>query len=151
YLTLARAADTLSGGELQRVRLATQIGSGLVGVCYILDEPTTGLHPRDTGRLLASLGDLRDRGNSVLVVEHDEATVRAADWLIGVGPGAGPDGGRVVAAGPPDSLVDSGESLTARYLAVGVGGWELRDGGRLARSPGWISVRGAREHNLRGI
>ena len=104
YLTLARGADTLSGGELQRVRLATQIGSGLVGVCYVLDEPTAGLHPRDTDRLLASLPSLRDQGNSVVVVEHDEATIRAADWLIDLGPGAGPDGGRVVADGPPGVL-----------------------------------------------
>ncbi len=103
YLTLGRGADTLSGGELQRVRLATQIGSGLVGVCYVLDEPTAGLHPRDTSRLLASLAGLRDRGNSVVVVEHDEATIRAADWVIDLGPGAGPDGGSVVAKGLPTS------------------------------------------------
>src|SRR5512135_94276 len=150
YLTLARGADTLSGGELQRVRLATQIGSGLVGVCYLLDEPTAGLHPRDTGRLLASLADLRDRGNSVVVVEHDEATIRAADWLIDLGPGAGPDGGRVVATGPPGALDASDESLTARYLSD-----EARavaaDSGRLARSPGAIAVVGAAERNLKGV
>ncbi|HEX8201104.1 MAG TPA: ABC-ATPase UvrA, partial [Isosphaeraceae bacterium] len=116
YLGLDRAADTLSGGELQRVRLATQIGSGLVGVCYVLDEPTAGLHPRDTRRLLESLGGLRDQGNSVLVVEHDEATIRAADWLIDLGPGAGPDGGRIVAVGPPQKLVVLGDSATARRL-----------------------------------
>ena len=138
YLTLDRAADTLSGGELQRVRLATQIGSGLVGVCYVLDEPTAGLHPRDTGRLLASLADLRDRGNSVIVVEHDEATIRAADWLIDLGPGAGPDGGLVVAQGPPDALIESGESATARYLRG-----EVAPADRLARPAGEQPRRGS--------
>ena len=150
YLTLDRAADTLSGGELQRVRLATQIGSGLVGVCYVLDEPTTGLHPRDTARLLASLADLRDRGNSVVVVEHDEATIRAADWLIDLGPGAGPDGGLVVAQGPPDALIESGESSTARYLR-GETPPPTGSPGRLAKSPGSIRIRGATEHNLKGL
>ena len=150
YLTLDRGADTLSGGELQRVRLATQIGSGLVGVCYVLDEPTAGLHPRDTSRLLASLIGLRDRGNSVVVVEHDEATIRAADWVIDLGPGAGPDGGLVVAEGPPDALVETGESATARHLrgeTPRVGG----SPGRLSKSPGSIRIRGAAEHNLRGV
>ncbi len=150
YLTLARAADTLSGGELQRVRLATQIGSGLVGVCYVLDEPTTGLHPRDTARLLESLTELRDRGNSVIVVEHDEATIRAADWLIDLGPGAGLDGGRIVAAGPPSGLVESGESATARYLR-GETPAPLGSSGRLAKSPGSIVIRGATEHNLKNV
>ncbi|WP_435011001.1 excinuclease ABC subunit UvrA [Tundrisphaera lichenicola] len=150
YLTLDRGADTLSGGELQRVRLATQIGSGLVGVCYVLDEPTTGLHPRDTGRLLASLADLRDRGNSVIVVEHDEATIRAADWLIDLGPGAGPDGGLVVAQGPPDALIESGESSTARHLR-GETPAPAGSPGRLAKSPGRITIRGAAEHNLKGV
>jgi excinuclease ABC subunit A len=150
YLTLDRAADTLSGGELQRVRLATQIGSGLVGVCYVLDEPTTGLHPRDTGRLLSSLADLRDQGNSVVVVEHDEATIRAADWLIDLGPGAGPDGGLVVAQGPPDALIESGESSTARYLR-GETRPPTGSPGRLANSPGRITIRGATEHNLKGV
>ncbi len=150
YLTLDRGADTLSGGELQRVRLATQIGSGLVGVCYVLDEPTTGLHPRDTGRLLASLADLRDAGNSVVVVEHDEATIRAADWLIDLGPGAGPDGGLVVAQGPPGTLIESGESATARHLR-GETPPPLGSPGRLANSPGAITIRGATEHNLKGV
>jgi excinuclease ABC subunit A len=150
YLTLARGADTLSGGELQRVRLATQIGSGLVGVCYILDEPTAGLHPRDTGRLLDSLRELRDQGNSVVVVEHDEATIRAADWLIDLGPGAGPDGGIVVATGPPDDLSVTGESLTARYLRH-EDRFEGPPHDRLARSPGWIVVVGASERNLKAI
>ncbi len=150
YLTLARGADSLSGGELQRVRLATQIGSGLVGVCYVLDEPTAGLHPRDTARLLASLADLRDRGNSVLVVEHDEATIRAADWLIDLGPGAGPDGGLVVAQGPPGGVIESGESATARHLRGEVPP-PSGSPDRLAKSPGSIRVRGATEHNLKGV
>ncbi len=152
YLSLSRAADSLSGGELQRVRLATQIGSGLVGVGYVLDEPTAGLHPRDTARLLESLAGLRDQGNSVLVVEHDEATIRAADWVIDLGPGAGPEGGRIVAEGPPDAMVEvsPGASATLRYLrgeeAVGAPA-----GDRLARSPGWITVVGASEHNLQSV
>jgi excinuclease ABC subunit A len=150
YLTLSRGAETLSGGEYQRVRLAGQIGSGLVGVCYILDEPTAGLHPRDTGRLLDTLGRLRDQGNTVIVVEHDEATVRAADWLLDLGPGAGPDGGRVVALGPPDALNVIGPSLTARYLSH-----ELTvaptPSDRLARSPSRVRILGAAERNLKGI
>ncbi len=152
YLSLGRAADTLSGGELQRVRLATQVGSGLVGVGYILDEPTAGLHPRDTGRLLETLADLRDRGNSVIVVEHDEATIRAADWLIDLGPGAGPDGGRIVAEGPPATAVEvaPGASLTLAYLRGEVPG-EGEGSDRLERSPGWITVEGASEHNLKGV
>jgi excinuclease ABC subunit A len=150
YLALARSADTLSGGELQRVRLATQIGAGLVGVCYILDEPTAGLHPRDTQRLLDSLTTLRDQGNSVVVVEHDETTIRAADWLIDLGPGAGPDGGRVVAWGPPESLADAGESLTARYLR-GEDRVAPRGDNRLARSPGWLTILGASERNLKHV
>ncbi|RUL81421.1 excinuclease ABC subunit UvrA, partial [Tautonia sociabilis] len=161
YLTLDRPADSLSGGELQRVRLATQIGSGLVGVAYILDEPTAGLHPRDTERLLASLVDLRDRGNSVIVVEHDEATIRSADWLVDLGPGAGPEGGRVVAEGPPAAAVEPepGASATLRYLrqgGTGTSGGQAASadptpGGRLARSPGRIVVKGASEHNLKSI
>jgi excinuclease ABC subunit A len=150
YLTLARSADSLSGGELQRVRLASQIGSGLVGVCYVLDEPTAGLHPRDTARLLESLNELRDRGNSVVVVEHDEATIRAADWLIDLGPGAGLDGGLIVAQGPPDSLVESDESATARYLR-GETPAPVGNPGRLPKSPGKIVIRGATEHNLKGV
>src|SRR5581483_11420076 len=149
YLALDRAADSLSGGELQRVRLASRIGSGLVGVGYILDEPTTGLHPRDTDRLLASLRDLRDAGNSVLVVEHDEAVIRAADWVIDLGPGAGPDGGWIVATGPPNAL-DGRESQTARYLR-GEDRSGVASGARLGRSSGWISIFGAAEHNLQSI
>ena len=150
YLTLARRSDTLSGGELQRVRLATQIGSGLVGVCYVLDEPTAGLHPRDTSRLLESLRQLRDQGNTVIVVEHDEATIRAADWVVDLGPGAGPDGGEVVATGRPDALVVTGVSPTARHLA-GKASPRPPASDRLARSPGRLLIRGARERNLRGI
>jgi excinuclease ABC subunit A len=149
YLTLDRPSDTLSGGELQRVRLATQIGSGLVGVGYVLDEPTTGLHPRDTARLLDSLRDLRDSGNSVLVVEHDEAVIRAADWVVDLGPGAGPDGGLVVAVGEPATL-SGPDSLTARYLR-GEAHVEISTADRLGRSPGWIEVMGASEHNLKGV
>ncbi|MBM4087960.1 MAG: excinuclease ABC subunit UvrA [Planctomycetes bacterium] len=117
YLTLKRPADTLSGGELQRVRLATSIGSGLVGVCYVLDEPTIGLHPRDNRRLIDALLHLRDQGNSVLVVEHDESMMREADYLIDVGPGAGEQGGRIVAQGTPRDVCCNEHSVTGRYLA----------------------------------
>jgi len=116
YLTLHRSADTLSGGELQRVRLATCIGSGLVGVCYVLDEPSIGLHPRDNRRLIDALRDLQQQGNSVLVVEHDEAMMRAADQLIDIGPGAGTDGGRIVAQGTVDEVLRNPASVTGRYL-----------------------------------
>jgi excinuclease ABC subunit A len=151
YLSLDRPADTLSGGELQRVRLAAQIGSGLVGVCYVLDEPTAGLHPRDTARLLDSLVALRDLGNSVLVVEHDEATIRAADWLIDLGPGAGPEGGRLVAEGPPESLVEAapGASPTKRYLE-GAHADEVALGNEPAADR-WIVVKGATANNLKGV
>ncbi len=116
YLTLDRAADTLSGGELQRVRLATGIGSGLVGVCYVLDEPSIGLHPRDNQRLIESLRALQAEGNTVLVVEHDEAMMRASDWLIDMGPGAGLEGGAIVAQGPPQAVAENPVSLTGGYL-----------------------------------
>jgi len=116
YLALNRAADSLSGGEAQRVRLATGIGSGLVGACYILDEPSIGLHPRDNRRLIRSLEQLRDQGNTVIVVEHDEAMIRSAQWLIDMGPGAGHRGGEVVAQGAPQRVLAAGDSLTARYL-----------------------------------
>ena len=148
YLTLDRAADSLSGGELQRVRLASQIGSGLVGVAYVLDEPTAGLHPSDTDRLLGSLRRLRDAGNSLLVVEHDEAVIRASDWVIDLGPGAGPEGGLVVAAGPPDRL-EGEDSLTAAFLRGRMPA--LPPGDRLATASGWIEVLGASEHNLKGV
>ncbi|MGC4004128.1 MAG: excinuclease ABC subunit UvrA [Pirellulales bacterium] len=117
YLGLDRSADTLSGGELQRVRLATSIGSGLVGVCYILDEPSIGLHPRDNDRLIESLRDLQEQGNTVLVVEHDEATMRAADLLIDMGPGAGSHGGRILAQGTPAAVAADDDSLTGAFLS----------------------------------
>jgi excinuclease ABC subunit A len=117
YLTLNRPADTLSGGELQRVRLATGLGSGLVGVCYVLDEPSIGLHPRDNHRLIEALRNLQARGNTVVVVEHDEAIMRKADWLIDMGPGAGSNGGRIVEQGPPDAIAADAQSLTGRYLS----------------------------------
>ena len=116
YLSLGRGSDTLSGGELQRARLAAQLGSGLMGVCTILDEPTAGLHTRDTERLIASIRHLLSQGNSLLVVEHDASMIRAADWVVDLGPGAGPDGGTVVAAGTPEALRNSKTSITARYL-----------------------------------
>lgn len=149
YLTLDRPADTLSGGEHQRVRLATQVGSGLVGVCFVVDEPTTGLHPRDTARLLETLSHLRDAGNTVVVVEHDEAMIRSAEWVIDLGPGAGPDGGRVVAEGPPTSL-QGDDSITARWLR---GELRLETSSGTRRSPGAaaIEIQGASEHNLRLI
>ena len=118
YLTLDRPAGTLSGGELQRVRLASGLGSGLVGVCYVLDEPSIGLHPRDNRRLIEALGDLQDRGNTVVVVEHDEAIMRQADWLIDIGPGAGPHGGRIVAQGTPEE-VGANPDFAHRPLSYG--------------------------------
>ena len=149
YLALDRGSDTLSGGELQRARLAAQLGSGLVGTCYILDEPTAGLHPRDTGRLIASLRRLQEMGNSVVVVEHDESLIRAADWVVDLGPGAGPDGGIIVAAATPDRLPAVAGSITGQYLGRGPAPIAKGDArGRLARSPGWIEVRGAAVHNL---
>ena len=116
YLELGRAANTLSGGEAQRIRLATQIGSGLRGVLYVLDEPSIGLHQRDNDRLIATLKHLRDLGNTVVVVEHDEDTIRSADYLIDVGPGAGVHGGNIVASGTPDEVAANPNSLTGRYL-----------------------------------
>src|SRR5690606_6177501 len=117
YLTLDRSAGTLSGGEAQRIRLATQIGSSLVGVLYILDEPSIGLHPRDNSKLLATLKGLRDLGNTVVVVGHDEETMLAADYIIDVGPGAGAHGGRIVAAGTPEEVMQVPESITGQYLS----------------------------------
>ena len=149
YLALDRGAATLSGGEGQRIRLATQIGSKLVGVLYILDEPSIGLHQRDNARLLATLRQLRDLGNTVVVVEHDRDTILAADHVIDMGPGAGVHGGRVVAAGPPAAIMADPASLTGRYLA---GAEEVPVPRRRRRGTGWtIGVRGARANNLRGI
>jgi excinuclease ABC subunit A len=149
YLTLGRSAETLSGGEAQRIRLATQIGSRLVGVLYILDEPSIGLHQRDNERLLQTLRQLRDLGNTVLVVEHDRETIGAADHIIDLGPGAGRHGGRVVAEGTYDEVLRSEQSLTAAYLR---GDREIpTPRHRRAGGNGTLMVRGAREHNLRGI
>ena len=117
YLTLKRSAATLSGGEAQRIRLATQIGSRLMGVLYVLDEPSIGLHPRDNARLLSTLEELRDQGNTVLVVEHDEETIRTADWIIDLGPGAGEHGGEVIAEGPVDAILKNKNSLTGAYMS----------------------------------
>jgi excinuclease ABC subunit A len=150
YLALERSSDSLSGGELQRARLAAQLGSGLVGVCYILDEPTAGLHAADTARLIASLRSLVRQGNSALVVEHDAEVIEAADWIVDIGPGAGPDGGSVIAAGPPERLATLPGSITGGYLSRPL---ELRSGRspRLARSPGGIALRRVALRNLRGI
>lgn len=151
YLSLDRAAETLSGGELQRVRLAAQVGSGLVGVAYVLDEPTAGLHPRDTDRLIETLVQLRDLGNSVLVVEHDESMIRRADWLVEVGPGAGPDGGAIVGCGRPDDSKDWPNSPTAAALhAPPVAPSDGRDW-KPKTWPTWLELTGAREHNLKGV
>src|SRR5439155_5661174 len=116
YLTLDRASETLAGGEAQRIHLATQIGSGLTGVLYVLDEPSIGLHPRDNTRLLATLRRLRDIGNTLIVVEHDEETIRSADWIVDLGPGAGVHGGEVVAQGTLPKILASPKSLTGAYL-----------------------------------
>src|SRR5690348_16096362 len=117
YLSLARSARTLSGGEAQRIRLATQIGSSLVGVMYVLDEPSIGLHQRDNAKLIATLDRLRDLGNTVIVVEHDEGTMKAADHIVDLGPGAGEHGGHVIAEGPPAKVAKNSASLTGQYLA----------------------------------
>ena len=150
YLTLARAADTLSGGELQRARLATSIGSGLVGVCYILDEPSIGLHPRDNDRLIESLRNLQRQGNTVLVVEHDEAMMRQADRLIDIGPAAGVTGGRVVAEGSPADVIDSSQSSTGRYLG-GVDQIEVPSERRATPKSRSLSIEGVSTHNLKDL
>jgi excinuclease ABC subunit A len=148
YLSLERSASTLSGGEAQRIRLATQIGSSLVGVLYILDEPSIGLHQRDNAKLIGTLERLRDLGNTVIVVEHDEGTMRAADYLIDLGPGAGEHGGEVVAAGTPSQVTRTKGSLTGRYLA----GKDAIPVPAERREPdGEIVVRGASQHNLQGV
>ena len=149
YLTLARAAATLSGGESQRIRLATQIGSSLMGVLYILDEPSIGLHQRDNDKLLATLRNLRDLGNTLLVVEHDEDTMRAADYLIDIGPGAGVHGGQVVAAGTPEEVMANPDSLTGQYLC-GKRKIPVPEH-RRAGSGKFLKVIGAAENNLRHI
>jgi excinuclease ABC subunit A len=149
YLTLRRSAGSLSGGEAQRIRLATQIGSRLMGVLYVLDEPSIGLHPRDNDRLLATLRNLRDIGNTVLVVEHDEDTIRTADWVIDLGPGAGEHGGRVIAEGPIEVILQSEESLTGAYfshrLQVPMPAERRKGNGK------WLKVVGARANNLKNV
>ncbi|MCI4352812.1 MAG: excinuclease ABC subunit UvrA [Thermoplasmata archaeon] len=149
YLTLDRASASLSGGEAERIALATQIGSGLVGVLYILDEPSIGLHARDHERLLATLKTLRDLGNTLLVVEHDEMTMRAADWLVDLGPGAGIHGGELLYSGPPDQIASAPRSLTADYLS-GRRSIPVPERRRFPTHR-WLTVRGARENNLQGI
>jgi len=148
YLSLSRATGTLSGGEAQRIRLATQIGSGLVGVAYILDEPSIGLHQRDNDKLLATLTHLRDLGNSVIVVEHDEDTMFAADYIVDIGPGAGRNGGEVVATGTADDIMKCKESITGAYLS---GRIRIPVPDTRKEPAGWIKVRGARENNLKNI
>ena len=148
YLSLSRATGTLSGGEAQRIRLATQIGSGLVGVCYILDEPSIGLHQRDNDKLLNTLKSLRDLGNTLLVVEHDEDTMLAADYIVDIGPGAGSHGGEVVACGTAQELMKNPASVTGKYLS----GELFIPVPKVRRKPtGWIRVKGAAENNLKNI
>lgn len=148
YLSLSRATGTLSGGEAQRIRLATQIGSGLVGVAYILDEPSIGLHQRDNDKLLASLKGLRDLGNTLIVVEHDEDTMLAADYLVDVGPGAGKHGGQIVATGTPQDIMNNPDSITGAYLS----GRRCIPVPKERRQPtGYLHIKGARENNLKNI
>ena len=148
YLSLSRATGTLSGGEAQRIRLATQIGSGLVGVAYILDEPSIGLHQRDNDKLLKTLLHLRDLGNSVLVVEHDEDTMRAADCIVDIGPGAGEHGGQIVAVGTAEEIMKNPDSITGAYLS---GRLQIPVPSERRTPTGWITVRGAQENNLKKI
>lgn len=148
YLSLSRATGTLSGGEAQRIRLATQIGSGLVGVAYILDEPSIGLHQRDNDKLLDTLKHLRDLGNSVLVVEHDEDTMRAADCIVDIGPGAGEHGGEVVAIGTAEEIMKNEKSITGAYLS---GRIQIPVPSERRKPTGWLTVRGAAENNLKNI
>ena len=148
YLTLARATSTLSGGEAQRIRLATQIGSGLVGVAYILDEPSIGLHQRDNDKLLGTLCHLRDLGNTLIVVEHDEDTMMAADYIVDIGPGAGTHGGEVVATGTAQDIMDNPNSVTGAYLS---GRIQIEIPSERRMPTGWLKIRGARQNNLKNI
>ena len=150
YLTLSRAAGTLSGGESQRIRLATQIGSGLTGVLYVLDEPSIGLHQRDNARLLETLKHLRDLGNTVIVVEHDEDAILTADHVVDIGPGAGVHGGHVVAQGTPDEIMASAESITGQYL-TGVRQIPMPKARRKRDKDKQLTVVGARENNLKNV
>ena len=149
YLTLSRSATTLSGGESQRIRLATQIGSGLTGVLYILDEPSIGLHQKDNQRLLSSLKNLRDIGNTLIVVEHDEETMRSADYIVDIGPGAGIHGGQVVAQGSVEDIIAAKDSITGKYLSG-----ELKIEVPIARRTGngsFVEIKGAKQNNLKNI
>ncbi len=148
YLTLSRYAASLSGGEAQRIRLATQIGSGLVGVTYILDEPSIGLHQRDNDKLIASLKHLKDLGNTLIVVEHDEDTMRAADQIVDIGPGAGENGGKLVAQGTVEDIIACPESITGKYLS---GELTIPVPSKRRKPTGWIEIKGARENNLKNI
>ncbi|MBQ4537842.1 MAG: excinuclease ABC subunit UvrA [Lachnospiraceae bacterium] len=148
YLSLARATSSLSGGEAQRIRLATQIGSGLVGVCYILDEPSIGLHQRDNDKLLGTLKNLRDLGNTLIVVEHDEDTMFAADYIVDIGPGAGSHGGEVVATGTAEEIMKVSESVTGQYLS---GAKKIPVPESRRKPTGWLKVLGAQENNLKNI
>ena len=148
YLSLARATSSLSGGEAQRIRLATQIGSGLVGVCYILDEPSIGLHQRDNDKLLATLRNLRDLGNTLIVVEHDEDTMFAADHIVDIGPGAGSHGGQVVAQGTAEEIMQNPDSITGQFLS---GKRRIPIPAEVKEPTGWLEIRGARENNLKNV
>src|SRR3954468_17368976 len=148
YLTLPRSAATLSGGEAQRIRLASQLGSELSGVLYVLDEPSIGLHQRDNERLIRTLHRLRDLGNTVLVVEHDEATIEAADWVVDFGPGAGRHGGKVIAEGTPEEVKEVAASITGRFLS---GTDRIEVPARRREPSSWVKLTGAREHNLRNV
>ena len=148
YLSLGRATSTLSGGEAQRIRLATQIGSGLVGVAYILDEPSIGLHQRDNDKLLKALMRLRDLGNSLIVVEHDEDTMRAADCVVDIGPGAGEQGGKLVAMGTAEDLMKNESSITGAYLS---GKYSIPVPSERKKPSGWLKIRGASENNLKNV
>ena len=148
YLSLSRATGSLSGGEAQRIRLATQIGSGLVGVCYILDEPSIGLHQRDNDKLIAALKNLKDMGNTLLVVEHDEDTMFAADHIVDIGPGAGSHGGEVVAQGTAEEIMQVEESITGQYLS---GKLRIPVPEKRRKPTGYLKVKGAQENNLKKV
>ncbi|NNE93967.1 MAG: excinuclease ABC subunit UvrA [Verrucomicrobiales bacterium] len=150
YLSLDRQSGTLSGGESQRIRLATQLGAGLAGVLYVLDEPSIGLHQSDNEKLIATLKTLRDKGNSVIVVEHDEDTIREADWLLDLGPGAGENGGELLAIGTPDEVEADPKSVTGEFLS-GIKSIELPAQSSLIEADSFLTVRGAREHNLKDV
>ncbi|NWF52753.1 MAG: excinuclease ABC subunit UvrA [Nitrospirae bacterium] len=148
YLTLDRSSLTLAGGESQRIRLATQLGSSLTGVLYILDEPTIGMHPRDTKKLLENLSSMRDSGNTIIIVEHDEETIRWADYIIDMGPGAGVNGGYIVASGKPEEIIKNEKSLTGRYIS---GKLSIEHPVMRRKPVDFIKIKGAREYNLKGI